>query len=202
MASQPQICNLALTMIGSGTITAITDNNDRARALSAVYAPVRDAELRSHLWRFSIKRASLPKLVPVPVSGPYTQLFQLPSDCLKVLEVGDWFPGADVSDYRTGPSGADWKIEGTTILSNLTAPLSLRYVAQITDEGIFDAAFVQAFAARLAQRICNRMTPSTGDRQLGMVEYKEAISLALRANAIEEPPEHSADSSWVLARIQ
>ena len=201
MASQTEICNLALSFIGAGTIVNITDNNMKAQVLNAEYASVRDSELRKHTWRFSIKRDSLPALITVPVSGPYGQEFQLPSDCLKVLMVGDSYPGADLSDYRTGPSTDDYSVEGDKILSNLPAPLSIKYVYQVVDTGLYDSSFTIAFASMLAWRICERITQSLDKRKAASQEYDEAISAAVRANAIEKVPEYPADSSWVLSRM-
>ena len=201
MASQTEICNLALSFLGAGTIVNLTDANTKAQVLNAEYAIVRDAELRKHVWRFSIARTSLAALVTAPANGPYTQEFQLPVDCLRILMVGDSWPGADMSDYRTGPSTDDYVAEGDKILSNLPAPLSLRYVKKITDTGLFDSAFTVAFAAMLAWKCCERITQSLDKRKAASQEYDEAISAATRANAIEKAPERAADDSWVLSRM-
>lgn len=202
MASQTQVCNLALSFLGAGTITAITDNTTAARVLSAEYDLTRDAELREHTWCFSIKRASLAALTDVPVSGPYSTYYQLPSDCLKVLMAGDSWPGANLTDYRTSPVNSDYLLEGGRILTNLPAPLSLRYIAQISDTGLFDSNFVIALAAKLAWKCCERITQSAEKRQLAIAEYNSAVSAGLRANAIEKVTEFPADDSWILARVQ
>lgn len=202
MASQTEIANLALSFLGAGQIINITDDNTKAQVLNAEYEHVKNAELRKHTWRFAIKRDSLSALTSTPVSGPYTQEYQLPTDCLKVLMCGDSYPGMDMSDYRTGPTDNDYVLEGNKILSNLPAPLAIRYVYRVTDTGLFDASFVIAFAAMLAWKCCERITQSTDKRRLAQNEYDEAIQSALRANAIEKPPEYPADSSWVLSRIQ
>ena len=201
MASQTEICNLALSFLGAGTIVSITDNNTKAQVLNAEYAAVRDSELRKHTWRFSIKRDALPALTTAPISGPFTQEFQLPTDCLKILMVGDSWPGADMSDYRTGPSTDDYSPEGDKILSNLPAPLSIKYVYKVVDTGLFDPSFTMAFAAMLAWKCCERITQSLDKRKAASQEYDEAISAAVRANAIERVPERSADDSWVLSRM-
>lgn len=202
MSSQTDICNLALSFLGAGTITAITDSSNAARVLTAEYNLIRDSELRQRTWRFSIKRATLAALVTPPVSGPYNTMFQLPVDCLKIIMAGDSWPGVDLSDYRTAPPTDGYVVEGNQILTNLPAPLSLRYIAQITDTGTYDASFVNAFAARLAWKCCERITQSAEKRKLAMTEYNEAVSAGYRANAIEKIPEFAADDSWVLARMQ
>lgn len=200
MASVVEIVNRALGKLGAETITSLADNTTNARAFNASYAIVRDAELRRHRWRFSIKRASLPALSTAPVSGIYKLQFQLPSDCLRILDVSNDWPGSDISNYRTSTT-AEYSLEGRAILTNIKAPLPLRYVGQIVDTGLFDSAFTEAFACRLAWENCERITQSESKRRLAMIEYKQAIREAIMANALENPPEFSADSSWVTSRI-
>ena len=89
MSSQTEICNSALTLLGADTINAITDQTTNARALNAVWNLERDSELRKNIWKFSITRANLPALADAPVNGPYTAQFELPSGCLRVLQVGN-----------------------------------------------------------------------------------------------------------------
>jgi len=200
MASQTDICNDALTILGAGTINAITDQSNQARALNAVWNVQRDAELRKHRWKFSIVRASMPALAGAPASGPYTQWFQLPAGCLRVLEVGDSYAATDLSDYRSGPTLDDYSIEGGKVLSNLSAPLSIRYVQQVTDPTQWDAAFTAAFAARLAARTCFRITQSNESVKLAEARYKQDILDAIRANALETTPTFLADDTWVSTR--
>lgn len=201
MASQVDIVNEACILLGATPVTAITDNSNQARAFSAVWNTERDGELRKHLWKFAMARAALPALASVPASGPYTQQYAVPSGCLRVITVGDSWPAADVSDYRSGPTTDDYSVEGGLILSNLPAPLSVRYVQQITDPGLFDAAFAQAFAARLAYVCCFRITSSLERQKEAAVAYKDAIREAIRANALESTPVYPGDDTWVSVRM-
>lgn len=201
-SSDIQIANRALQKLGSTTqLVAFSDPNTAGRAMNVAYASVRDAELRRRRWKFSIQRANLAALSTVPLNGIYQSQFQLPANCLRVLEVGDYWPGADTSDYRNR-SVAEFTIEGQVILTNIAAPLSLRYIAQITNPGMFDAAFCEAFSARLAWETCEQITQSSDKRKLAMQEYKQAILEATQANALETAPEFKADDSWMMARIQ
>lgn len=201
MTDQVTICNRGLQKLGSaGFITSLSDNTTNARAMNIAYDVVRRAELRRHRWRFSIKRTNLAKLSTAPANGIFTNQFQLPSDCLRVIDVGDWWPGTDISAYR-GRTVAEYSIEGNIILTNYAAPLSLRYVRDVTDTGTFDAAFTEAFAARLAWETCETITQSAEKRKLAITEYGAAIKEAIRVNALESPPEFAAADSWESARI-
>jgi len=203
MASQTDICNDALTLLGAGTINAITDQSNQAYALNAVWNLERQSELRKHIWKFAIARYQCPLLATAPVNGPYTQAFSLPPDNLRILQIGDTnydYPGVDLSDYRAGPTLDDYVVEGNTILSNLSSPVSLRYIRDRTDPTQWDASFAAAFAARLADRTCFRITQSHDGEKVAAARYKQDIMDAIRANALETPPTQAADDSWVATR--
>lgn len=200
-AADIQIANRALQKLGSSPITSFNDASTAARAMNIAYDPVRDAELRRRRWKFSIVRVNLPALSTAPTNGIYSLQFQLPSNCLRVLDVGDYSPGADTSDYRS-QTVADYSIEGNLILTNIAAPLSLRFVQRITSPGMFDSAFAESFAARLAWETCEQITQSGEKRKMAENEYKRTIMEAAQANAFETPPDFKADDSWMMARIQ
>ena len=117
MASQADIANLALTILGKPTIASLTDNSMAAQTINAVYDTVRRALLTGPAtWRVSVSRATLPELASAPVAGPFTTQFALPSDYLRILQVGDNWPGLDLSDYRLGPTDTDYSIEEGILL--------------------------------------------------------------------------------------
>lgn len=197
-ASDIEICNRALHKLGAGTIVTLNDNNERARVLKVAFNPVREAELRRHTWRFSIKRTSLPALSARPDSG-YARQFELPGDCLRLLDGGDLLPEANLADYRGGEN-AYYTVEGRQILTDLPAPLAIRYVRNVTDVALMDPAFVESFATRLAYESCERITESTTKRGDLREDYRSSISEALRSNAIEASSSVAADDTWVMAR--
>lgn len=204
MPSDIDICNLALTKLGAMRILSFADNTKAARSLNAIYALERDNELSAHQWNFAIVRTTLPALANAPAFD-YTLAYQLPDDCLRVIQVGDTAPGSTRTDYLT-EDGADYRIEGKTIVTGgVTAagasPLPLRYIARITDPNMFDAGFIKAFACRLAMEMAEDLTQSSSKRQLAQGEYKEAILSAIRADSIELPPEPLPDNTWVLSRL-
>src|SRR5208282_233763 len=213
MAADVDIVNLALTKLGSQRITTLTDNVKAARSANAIYAITRDSELRAHQWNFATKRVILPALASKPVFG-FQLAYELPVDCLKVIQAGDTYPGTPrVLGVVTETGGNDYQIEGTMIVTNrgtswlpvvppATPPaLRLRYTARITDPNMFDSSFVEAFAMRLAMDLAEDLTQQIDKRKIAQEEYKAAIMTALRANAIELPPDTLPDNTWLLARL-
>lgn len=200
MASRVDICNLALLKIGSGSkITSLTDNSVAARALSNCYDLIRKAELRANTWSFSIKRASLPASATAPAWG-FANAFPLPADFVRLMQASEFYLTPALLDYNTGDASA-FAIESGSILTDYTAPLSIRYVWDVTDEGTFDALFNVALAARLAYETCEQITNSNTKKQSIRQDYMDAIKQAVRTNSIEKPPALIGDDSWVVSRL-
>lgn len=66
------ICNAALIKVGAETITALSDNNKRARACNERYADIRDVVLAAHPWNFAIGRTQLVDISGFIKNGRFT----------------------------------------------------------------------------------------------------------------------------------
>jgi hypothetical protein len=198
-ASNVAIANLALTKLGDLRILNLTDNTKPARETNAVFDMTRDYLQRRFSWRFCIKRANLAADTTVPL-WDWAYQYPLPTDCMRILQVGQWYPTPDLSDLiSTG--GQEYVVEGKYILSNQAGPLKLRYLSRVTDPVQFDAAFDMAFSAYLAYILAEPLTASAEQKQMAYNDYRNAIKDAVIANAIENPPESLADQTWILARL-
>lgn len=201
MAAPGDIGNLALSILGKPTIASFSDDSNAARIINVEYDLLRRGLLEGPgTWRFSIKRASLPSVTTVPVSGPYQTMFQLPSDCLRILQVGDTWPGLDLSDYRQGPTDADYTQEGRMLLCDYGSPLSLQYVADVSDVSQWNPNFVIALAAEIAWTCCERLTGSDAKQQAAKDRKEGAYMKAAMSNALVNPPQNTADDSWMIVR--
>lgn len=199
MASQVDIANRALTKLGAARIISFGDDNKQARAVSSMFDIVRDAELRSHIWSFSVRRTSLAALITTPAWG-FQFEYQIPSDCLRILMVNDVYGGPDMSDYRNAPT-ADYSLEGNKILTDIGSPLKLRYISRVQDTTQWDSMFVEAMACRLAMEMAEDLTQSNTKRELAQAEYTAMLRGAIRASSIEQPAQDMPDNSWLLSRI-
>lgn len=203
MASQVDVANLALSILGKPSIASFLDNSNAARVINIEYDLLRRATLTGRAtWRFSVKRTNLPALTAAPASGPYTQQYALPTDCLRVLMAGDTYPGLDLSDYRLGPTDAGYLVEGRNILCDYGAPLSLKYVGDITDTTQFDAWYVVYLGSMIAWTCCERLTGSDSKQEAANKRMQFAMSQATASNALENTPEFPADDTWIAARMQ
>lgn len=198
MASQVDIANRALTKLGEARIVSFTDNTNIARTVNSMWDVVRDAELRSHVWRFALARASLPALVDAPTFG-YNYQYQLPSDCLRLVEVAE-FRVNNLADYINRDDSI-YTVEGNKILTDLGAPLNIRYIQQTLDTAQFTIDFVEVLACRLAAEMAEILTNSMPKRQMAWQEYNQAVSLAVKTNSLELPSKSAFDDSWMIGRL-
>lgn len=190
MASKVEICNRALQKLGAKRIVELDEDSKNARACNVAFEPVKLAELRAHPWTCAIKRVSLAADSPAPTFGP-ANAYTLPADYLRLTQ----------PDQKLNQASIDWTIEGRRLVTNDSAPLEIRYIADITDPNQMDALFREALASRLAYELCEEITQSNSKKEACDADYKRAIAEARRANAIERPAPYTADDSWVTVRF-
>ena len=109
VTSPTDICNLALGHLGEARITSLEEDSVAARACALHYVNVRDEVLRSHRWNFAQDRKVLAALQDPPEFG-WSRQYQLPLNCLRVLEVN----GSEAGDVL----GSEYIVEGRRILTN------------------------------------------------------------------------------------
>lgn len=194
MTSKTIIANRALTKIGDKRITSLDEDSKAASTLNAMWDSVLDAELTAHTWNFTKARAVMPKLTDAPLFG-FSNQYQLPADCLRLLQVGEFlvYPKADARGLFSIE-------EGHRLLTDLNAPLALRYVKRITDPNAYSALFAEAFACKLAVEACEAITQSNTKKQTAAADYDRTILLAIRSNAIERPSQPIGDDTWLESR--
>lgn len=200
MASQNQIANWALDLMGEPHVDDITDAVERAELLLAAWDSVRDNLLRQKTWRFSIQRASLAVHSSTPAWG-FSYQYQIAADVVRVVQVDQYYPPAILSD-QVGSDTAYFHIEGDKILTNLSAPLKVRWAVNSVDVGLWDPCFAQVMACDLAERLAPRATGSEAMLNRIAAQRSQAMGAAQRVNAIETPPRMINDGSWVVSRFQ
>ncbi len=198
MASDVDICNRALTKLGAATIISLDDDDPKAVTLSVSYPTVRDAELRRRRWKFSLRRQKLPAEAVTPAFG-YARQFVIPADSLRVIQVGEFDLGPNLSDYRSAPTEL-FSIEGRRILTDLPAPLPVRDIYRVEDTELYDACFVEVLASRLAYENCYRITQSDSRQQTCWSDYLNGLREGRRSEALERAPNEPSDDTWLMGR--
>lgn len=199
MASEVDICNLALQKLGEDNrILSLSDDTKAGRELALAYPMQRDAELRSHHWKFALARAELAADPAPPAASPYGRQFLLPADFLKLVELQDYRLPAPTEpeqyQFRKGPAG-------TMIETDLGAPLRIRYVELVEDVGRYDPLFVQLLACSVAMAVCEPITQSLNKLAAIERQYAHWLDRAETTDAIEKAPEPMFESSWTASRF-
>ncbi len=187
--SDVEICNRALDLLGAPTITALDDNNVSARLCLRNYGPARDAVLRLYPWNEAMARAALAADTTAPAWG-FTLAYTLPTDCLRLVTIEEELrsPGA-------------WRVEGAKVLTDVTAPLRIRYIRRLTDPGLIGPLLADAIAARLAAAIAFGLTNNAGQAESMRALMEATIRDARRIDALEQSQDEAliADD-WINAR--
>lgn len=172
MASEVDICNLALSHLGDTATVASLDppeGSAQAEHCARFYPIARDSLLEFHNWKFASRRAKLALLSVDSWSWDYA--YAPPADALKLLAV---LPEGADSDAE----GADYEPEvgpaGEALILSDTANASLRYIALVTDTTKFTPLFVMALSWQLAALLAGPLLK--GD--VGAAEAKRCTGMA------------------------
>lgn len=129
---------------------------------------------------------------------PYGYLRKAPTD-----------PAADTGEYVGIPSGMpdeDWVVEGNYIISRMTGPLLVRFVAAMVDVYDFDPLFCEMVAARIATEIAGCPGVCDPDRVTASMRnanthYRSERSQAYQANSILVGRAATPTNRYMLARL-
>jgi len=199
MASVIQVANRALTKLGAARIISLADNNKQARAVASCFDDLRDAELRAHRWSFALVRTALPALTTTP-AYEFQYEYQLPADFLRLDMIDGRYPSTVMDNY-IGAETAEYAIEGGKILTDIAAPLKIRYCRRVDDPNAWDVLFREALACRIAAEICEELTQSNQKKDAAWAEWKRAVGEAVKVNAIERPPQMPPDDQFIISRL-
>ncbi len=174
MASEVDIINSALNMLGASNIISRGEDSKSARITNQRYDYVRDAVLRAHPWNCAIKRTTLAADSDSAPFG-FSNQFTLPTDpyCLRVLRL----------EYLD----VDFRVEGRKIQCDEDT-LNLIYIARVMDPNEYDQSLVEAIAARLAADTSYALVQSTSLTGAMYQLYDNKLSEARFIDATEGTP--------------
>jgi hypothetical protein len=197
-ASETNICNLALQQMGRSTrIASLAETTTEAGPICALQYPIsRDAVLRAFPWNFAQRRAALTAFVEAP-AFEYANHFKLPSDFLFLTEIfGSYDAPYKLETFSSSSSGAI-----RVIVTDLGAPLNIRYTARISDAALFDPLFTTTLAAHMAAEMAIPLT-ETRSKADGLYRiYQQKLIEARKVDSQEGTPDPMQSGSWVDSRF-
>ncbi len=201
MASEVDICNLALAHLGDNATVASIDppeGSAQAEHCARFYPVARDSLLEMHAWKFATRRVLLAQLTTDTWNWSFA--YAEPTGVLKLLAV---LPASAASDADTQEYEAETDGNGTPIILTDQEGASLRYIAHVTDTTVFSPLFVDALAWLLASYLAGPVLK--GDAGAAMAKAcLQSFMLALSnaktsdANQRKVRPEHKPD--WIAGR--
>ena len=185
MATPVDIANMALSHLGETTIVALDDSTESARVMTLWFDHARRRALRANNWSCAIKRASLSAEVDAPVFG-YANSFPVPADFIRLTSI------------ENAGLEAGFQIESRKILTNLSAPLNIKYVYDLEDTSAYDDDLVACFALWLAYFASGKIAPSRTEllRQYTV----DAKNQAATADGSSNSPQPLQGGSWLAAQ--
>lgn len=222
MASQVDVCNLALANIHAKSINSLSDSSPEAQYCKLKFDVVLRLVMRNAQWNFTHKQVPLALLEDELFSWFYT--YQYPSDCLKInyllseankitkTETGnairpEYYGYNNAYDYY---NSRQYKVPfeiintaGNKVIGSNEPDLWVDYQINEQDPNKWDPAFLMAFQWYLAAEIA---VPILGGdsgrahRQDALTMYSVLIKDAMATDANEQYNGRERESDLILAR--
>jgi hypothetical protein len=185
MASVAQICNMALSHIGSeARVSSISppDGSVEAGHCAIFYDLARTEMLEPGNWAFALKRQALAQVTNPSTIWAYA--YAKPSNCLRALRilrpsiaVTVFTQDLVVEPHTDDRDSAPYDIEGQVILTNEPDAV-LVYVQDVTDSTKFTASFTSTFSYLLSSYLAGPIIKGTDGMRIGDSMRQRAMALA------------------------
>ncbi len=186
-ASETQLVNMALILLGEDTIDTMDDVTIKAaRIAKTIFDDTRDSVLEDHTWKAATKRTTLSVSTTTP-SWDYAAQYDLPADFLRLQQIKD------------NPNR--YSIEEDVILSDdETGPLKIKYTFQLDDPVKMDKSLRAAISARLAMELALPLTNSP--QKLAAMEaiYDKRLANARFLDSSQRRHESMETNTWLDSR--
>ena len=190
MASVVQICNMALSHIGSEAgVTSISpsDGTREADLCATFYDQSRTELIEAGIWPFTLKRAALTPTTSTSDNWAYT--YTKPTDCLRAVRILSARASMTVfaqdaySLHTDDRDSAQFDVEGAVIYSNEPAAVLL-YAQDITDTTKFTPAFTSALSFLVAGYLAGPIIKGHDGAKLADAMRQRAMTSAQMAETI------------------
>lgn len=177
--SKTAIANLALGHLKIDAVVNIDPPDDDSKAAKCAakwYDQARRQTLEDHPWKFAAKRVEILADASAP-AFEYSAKYELPADYIRVNRVGtDW-----------NDPEADYEIEGSFVLCNVTSPLRLVYVYDLADPTKFSPKFITTLSYCLAAFMAYEMTGNASLVDAMFDKYEKALTVGASVNGQNRP---------------
>lgn len=191
MASEVDICNLALSHLGDdANVISIhpPDQSVQAQLCSSLYPMARNALFDEHNWSFTTKRVTLAELTPETLE--YEYCYAAPSDLLNIIALRNAFQQRASIDGTASAMRDEYSMEvnsaGLQVIYCHFANAELIYNANAVDPGKFPPLFVNALGWLLASYLAGPLLKGDvgASAAVKMLQgYSQALSKAISSDS-------------------
>jgi hypothetical protein len=196
--SKIDVCNQALLKVGADTIASLDTSSDldegtivEANLCNIFFDQALEETMRVYPWNCCTARTVPVKLAEAPAFG-YEVAFQLPNDCMRVINV------FDSSDQDK--NGIRWVIEGDRILCDYDV-VYLKYVQKPTNVGVLDPLAIRALICNLALKLAIPLQLDDKQAARILAELEQVVlPMARSIDTFENKELLREESSWITSR--
>lgn len=184
MSTIIDLCNIALSRIGRGSIISLDDRSEESRQCKLYYDLCRQTLLKDYDWGFA-KRIDQLAQIDLQHFG-WAYVYAYPSQCLQVLRI---YNDQGESLVHKNDVIDQWDIfnisGGRQALACDVTAARAEYVVDIRDATLYSAQFSDALSWRLAAELA---FPLTGDANLRMNAWQffEMTARKVKTNTARE----------------
>lgn len=211
MASEIEICNLALSNIRAGSINSFNEGSVQAQQCKLKYGILRDRCLREIAWQFNNTIRPLASLSVDIFNWAYT--YSYPVDCLKIHRLVGAYEAipqgsSDVVSRLRDPSILSlrdakkqipyevFNVDDVRVIGADESNLRANFARKVTDPNLFSDDFIMALSHLMASELAVPIVGAELGRALrsdSLTMYKEylASAIATDMNDTYHTPEES-----------
>lgn len=192
MASEVELCNMALSNIRAGSINSFNEASLQAQQCKLKYPFLRDMLLRDVPWNFAHKVDALALLTDDLFNWAYA--YQYPSDCLyinKLILSFETFGSAGeiyTPDLDRQVKYEIQNVDGNRVIAANEPGLRVSYRMRVIDPNLFDTLFIQTFVQLLTSELAIPIVGAEVGRQFrsdAFQIYKSYLEEATATNGNE-----------------
>ena len=201
MASELDICNLALLHLGTSTLQTLNDGSENAKLLQLQYDNCRRSVLRDFPWAFA--DVISPLVLSTAAGMAYDYCYAYPLNCLNIKKITN----TDLAriqrarperrvEFNIGLADDGRSKLIYTDLENASA----EYTYDVRDTTVFDSLFIESLSYKIAFELSRVVTADAALSQELLQRYQISLSSAQHTNAVERYEHIEYPSSFLDAR--
>lgn len=196
--NRTSIINTALMRVGAQGVNLAFQDTPEAQVAEAAYDRSLEFCLSLYPWPFALRYAVLAQSADAPPFG-YRYAYQLPGDCMRVLDVMRHGEAGEVPSWAYRHPGPRYSIIGQEIYTDADS-LALRYVSNDREMAVSEA-FADALAWKIAFEISQYVSHGAANAQNYFQLFEQRIDRAkVEADAQENPVREEWPSNFLKER--